>query len=81
MALLIVDYMKAFGWGLVGAITMAISLWILLKVFTWLTPIDEWEEMRKGTLGVAIVLAAVIIGFAIVVGSMVAPPPIASVAP
>ena len=29
MALLIVDYLKAFGWGLVGAITMAISLWIL----------------------------------------------------
>ena len=81
MALLIVDYLKAFGWGLVGAITMAISLWILLKVFTWLTPIDEWEELRKGNLGIAIIMAAVIIGFAIVVGSMVAPPPIAAVAP
>ncbi|HMD80422.1 MAG TPA: hypothetical protein VKE92_03880 [Anaerolineales bacterium] len=40
MALLLVDYWKAFGWGLVGAITMAVSLWLLLKVFTWLTPID-----------------------------------------
>ena len=78
MALLIVDYLKAFGWGLVGAMTMAISLGILLKVFTWLTPIDEWEELRKGNLGIAIILAAVIIGFAIVVGSMVAPPPIIS---
>jgi uncharacterized membrane protein YjfL (UPF0719 family) len=76
MALLIVDYLKAFGWGLVGAITMAVSLWLLLKVFTWLTPVDEWEELRKGNLGIAIIMAAVIIGFAIVVGSMVAPPPI-----
>jgi uncharacterized membrane protein YjfL (UPF0719 family) len=81
MALLIVDYLKAFGWGVVGAITMAVSLWILLKVFTWLTPVDEWEELRKGNLGIAIVLGAVIIGFAIVVGSMVAPPLIAPVTP
>ena len=80
MALLFVDYLRTFGWGLVGAITMAVSLWLLLKVFTWLTPIDEWEELRKGNLGIAIILAAVIIGFAIVVGSMVAPPPIAPVA-
>jgi uncharacterized membrane protein YjfL (UPF0719 family) len=76
MAPLIVDYLKAFGWGLVGAVTMAVSLWLLLKVFTWLTPIDEWEELRKGNLGIAIIMAAVVIGFAIVVGSMVAPPPI-----
>jgi uncharacterized membrane protein YjfL (UPF0719 family) len=81
MALLLVDYLKAFGWGLVGAITMAISLWILLRVFTWLTPVDEWEELKKGNIGIAVVMAAVIIGFAIVVGSMVAPPPIASFAP
>jgi uncharacterized membrane protein YjfL (UPF0719 family) len=81
MALLIVDYLKAFGWGLVGAITMAISLWILLQVFTWLTPVNEWEELKKGNVGIAIVMAAVIVGFAIVVGSMVAPPPIAPLAP
>lgn len=70
------DYLKTFGWGIVGAVTMAVSLWILLKVFTWLTPVDEWEELRKGNLGIAIVMAAVIIGFAIVVGFMVAPPPV-----
>ena len=68
------DYLKTFGWGVVGAVTMAVSLWILLKVFTWLTPVDEWEEVKKGNLGIAIIMAAVIIGFAIVVGSMVAPP-------
>ena len=75
--MLLFDYLKTFGWGVMGAITMAVSLWILLRVFTWLTPVDEWEELKKGNLGIAIVMAAVIIGFAIVVASMVAPPPIA----
>lgn len=70
------EYLKTFGWGIVGALTMAVSLWILLKVFTWLTPVDEWEELKKGNLGIAIIMAAVIIGFAIVVGFMVAPPPV-----
>jgi len=77
LPVLLIDYLKAFGWGVTGAVTMAISLWILLKVFTWLTPVDEWEELKKGNLGIAIVMAAVIVGFAIVVASMVAPPPIA----
>jgi len=75
--MLLLDYLKTFGWGVIGAITMAVSLWILLRVFTWLTPVDEWEELQKGNLGIAIVMAAVIVGFAIVVASMVAPPPIA----
>ena len=75
--MLLLDYLKTFGWGVIGAITMAVSLWILLRVFTWLTPVDEWEELKKGNLGIAIVMAAVIVGFAIVIASMVAPPPIA----
>ena len=70
------DYLKTFGWGVVGAITMAVSLWILLRVFTWLTPVDEWEELKKGNLGIAILMAAVVIGFAIVIAFMVAPPPV-----
>lgn len=70
------DYLKTFGWGIVGAVTMAVSLWILLRVFTWLTPVDEWEELKKGNLGIAILMAAVVIGFAIVIAFMVAPPPV-----
>jgi hypothetical protein len=46
-----------------------------------LTPIDDWEELPKGNLGIVIIMAAVIIGFAIVVGSMVAPPPVVPVEP
>ena len=75
---IIVEYLKLIGWGAVGIFTMAISLWILLLVFTWLTPVDEWDELKKGNLAIAIVMAAVIIGFALVISSAIAPPPMAS---
>jgi uncharacterized membrane protein YjfL (UPF0719 family) len=59
----------ALGWGLAGAVAMAAALALLLKVFTWLTPLDEWAELRGGNLAVAIVLAAVVVGFAVVVAA------------
>jgi uncharacterized membrane protein YjfL (UPF0719 family) len=68
-----VEYLKLIGWGVVGILTMVLSLWILLLVFTWLTPVDEWEELKKGNLAIAIVMAAVIIGFALVISSAIAP--------
>ena len=77
MAILI-DYLKLIGWGAVGIVTMAFSLWILLSLFTWLTPVDEWDELKKGNLAIAIVMAAVIIGFALVISAAIAPPPVAS---
>ena len=69
-----VEYLKLIGWGVVGIVTMVLSLWILLLVFTWLTPVDEWDELKKGNLAIAIVMAAVIIGFALVISSAIAPP-------
>ena len=68
---ILTQYALALGWGLVGAITMAISLVVLLKVFTWLTPVDEWAELRNGNLGIAIVMGAVIIAFGLVVGAAI----------
>jgi len=68
-----VEYLKLIGWGAVGILTMVLSLWILLLVFTWLTPVDEWEELKKGNLVIAIVMTAVIIGFALVISSAIAP--------
>ena len=75
---ILVDYLKLIGWGAVGIVTMAFSLWILLSLFTWLTPVDEWDELKKGNVAIAIVMAAVIIGFALVISAAIAPPPIAS---
>lgn len=44
---ILVEYLKLIGWGIVGIVTMVLSLWVLLLVFTWLTPVDEWEELKK----------------------------------
>ena len=44
--------------------------------FHWLTPVDEWDELKKGNLAIAIVMASVIIGFALVISSAIAPPPL-----
>ena len=49
MARVLVDYLTAIGWGVIGAVSLALGLGILLRVFDWLTPIDEWEEIRKGS--------------------------------
>ncbi|MDD4287711.1 MAG: DUF350 domain-containing protein [Candidatus Peribacteraceae bacterium] len=62
------QYLITFGWALTGAISMALSLSILLKIFSWITPIDEWKEIEKGNMSMAIVLAAVIVGTALVIG-------------
>ncbi|MCX7702716.1 MAG: DUF350 domain-containing protein [Planctomycetota bacterium] len=68
------SYAVTFGWALVGAVSMGIALIIMLKIFTWSTVgIDEWEELKKGNIAVAIVIAAVIIGAALVVSFCVMP--------
>jgi len=73
MLYILQQYLITFGWAITGAISMAIALGVLVKIFSWITPINEWEEIKKGNIGVAIILAAVIIGTALVVGLTVMP--------
>jgi uncharacterized membrane protein YjfL (UPF0719 family) len=70
----VTQYLVTLGWAIVGAISMGIGLAVAMKAFTILTPkIDEVEELKKGNLGVAIVLAAVIVAVAVVVAVTVMP--------
>lgn len=73
MLYILTQYLITFGWAITGAISMAIGLALLLKIFSWLTPIDEWEEIKKGNITVAIILAAVILGTALVIGLIIMP--------
>lgn len=70
---LLTEYLRTFGWGLTGAITMAVALPVLLFVFDKFTPINEWEEVKKGNTGVAVIIASLILGFAIVMGMSILP--------
>ena len=65
------EYAFTFGWALIGALSMAISLAVMMKVFNWLTPINEWEEMKNGNIAIAIVMASVILSAAIVIGNAI----------
>ena len=67
------NFIYMLGYGIAAALIMSLALGMCIKVWNWLTPMDEWDELRKGNLAVAIVLAAVILGFAIVVAAAVSP--------
>lgn len=68
------QYLVTLGWAITGAVAMGIGLGVALKVFTVLTPrIDEMEELKKGNIGVAILMAAVVLATAVVVAVTVMP--------
>ncbi len=74
LKLMLLQYLGALGWAVVGAVSMGLSLAIGFKLFTILTPgIAEIEELRKGNIGVAIVLAAVIVAMGLGVAVTVIP--------
>jgi uncharacterized membrane protein YjfL (UPF0719 family) len=73
MSYIFQQYLITFGWAITGALSMAIALGILVKIFSLITPINEWEEIKRGNIGVAIIMSAVIIGTAFVVGLTVMP--------
>jgi len=70
---ILTQYLITLGWALTGAISMAVALSILVKIFSWITPINEWEEIKKGNMGVAVIIASIIIGTALVIGLTVMP--------
>ena len=72
--MVLLQYLVTVGWAIAGAISMGIGLGVALRAFTALTPkLNEMEELRKGNLAVAIVLAAVILAMGIVVAVTVLP--------
>lgn len=64
------EYLFTFGWAIVGSFSMAIALIVMMKIFSKLTPFDEWEEIRKGNMAVAVTVAAVLISAALVISNV-----------
>jgi uncharacterized membrane protein YjfL (UPF0719 family) len=71
---ILTDYFTVLGWAVVGAVALANALALLLRVFAWLTPMDEWAELRQGNVAVAIVVGAVIVAFALVIAAAIPSP-------
>jgi len=74
MKLILFDYLITFGWAIVGSLSMGLAIIIVLKIFTLSTrKLDEWEEIEKNNISVAIVLASIILSCAWVVSSIIRP--------
>ncbi|MGC4002737.1 MAG: DUF350 domain-containing protein [Pirellulales bacterium] len=61
------------GYGISAALIMSLCLGLLTLIWHFLTPINDWDEIKKGNIAVAIVFAAVILGFAHVVSVAISP--------
>ena len=58
----LLQYLRAVGWSITAAVGVAFGVGIALKVFDWLsTEIDEWEEIKKGNMGVALIFISLIV--------------------
>ena len=59
---LLTQYDRAVGWSIAAAVGFAFGIGIALKVFDWLsTEIDEWEEIKKGNMGVSLIFVSLIV--------------------
>ena len=58
----LLQYLRAVGWSITAAVGFAFGIGIALKVFDWLsTEIDEWEEIKKGNMGVSLIFISLIV--------------------
>jgi len=61
------QFARSFGWAIVAAISFALAMGLAIKVFDLLSrDIDEWEEIKKGNWGVAMILTAMILSVGLV---------------
>ena len=58
---------RSMGWAIVAAVSFAFSMALAIKVFDALSKdINEWEEIKKGNLGVALIFVAMILSVGLV---------------
>ena len=64
------EILKACGWAFLSALLMGVGTGLGVKFFDMMTPgLDEMEELRKGNIAVAIVIAAVILAIGFVMAT------------
>lgn len=55
-------YLRGIGWAIVAAIGFSFGVGLAIKVFDMLSKdIDEWEEIKKGNIGVALIIVSLIL--------------------
>ena len=68
----LMSYLRAIGWSVVAALGFSLGIGLAIKVFAWMsTDIDEWEEIKKGNTGVALIFIALIFSVAALVHKVI----------
>tara|TARA_Y100000590_G_scaffold456923_2_gene608469 strand:+ start:927 stop:1166 length:240 start_codon:yes stop_codon:yes gene_type:complete len=61
-------YLRAIGWSVVAALGFSIGIGLALKVFDMMsTDIEEWEEIKNGNMGVALIFVTLIASVAFLI--------------
>ena len=62
------QYGRSLLWAITAAIGFGLGVGISLKVFDWLsTDIDEWEQIKKGNMGVSLIFVSLIVMVGLIV--------------
>ena len=62
------QYGRSLLWAITAAIAFGLGVGISLKVFDWLsTDNDEWEEIKKGNMGVSLIFVSLIVMVGLIV--------------
>jgi len=69
----IIEAVLTIAWALVGALSMGISLGLLIKFFDWMTPVNEWNQIKNGNIAMGLVLGSVIMAFGLVIACTLVP--------
>jgi len=55
-------FARGICWAIIASIGFSFGVGLAIKVFDWLSvSIDEWEEIKKGNIGVALIIVALIL--------------------
>ena len=58
---------RSLAWAVVAAVSFAFAMGLSIKVFDWMSKdINEWEEIKKGNIGVALIFVAMILAVGLV---------------
>ena len=62
------QYARAIGWTISASVGFAIGVAIALWIFDLISrDIDEWEEIKKGNIGVCLIFVSLIVMIGLIV--------------
>tara|TARA_Y100001970_G_C14164743_1_gene820617 strand:+ start:1060 stop:1290 length:231 start_codon:yes stop_codon:yes gene_type:complete len=64
----LIEYLRAIGWAIAASIGFSLGIAIAIFIFNKLSSeIDEWQEIKNGNIGVALIEVALIVMIGLIV--------------